>query len=535
MAEVKVQISVAEKLSSGSLADINDAIKIYKDLSLDPSKSLNDRVNTFLSLNKYIHSEAPEMLSRWRDMIPHVPAKERDAIINILTTIAKNPDVDAHERCIIAVEFYNRCLLGACFKCFESLAIDTQVSPKYRAEACRYLYSTEDESNREIAQECLLNIIEDFSLSSDYRYSIITSFISKSGVKTYLNDSKIRVAYYEEFVYTLQHTFFFEVNNGVRERILSGQHILQMECPSQDVKIEVCTSLLAISTSDKYSENTRADAADVVYRLAAKDTFLKEFSLKARDIINELGHSAVNIRSDNILDRIKTIYTNSQNIHDEPIANMVNTFIEKMLSGDIVPVTFDETAEEVRKLVRSKKLGKEKPFTIYKAINRIGIDTATFSSKNATLAEIFVHVWLRIKTYDGQERSLLEGRFIEELLDMGDTCSSGHAGRFVNVLSAVDPELDLKISFESQIISNVAGRVNAQIRDTKDIEIKGSIALGMLPDADKDDRDIYKKFITEAIASIKVEMQKEFVEGKYLSLKEFDTYFSKASSQWVNW
>jgi hypothetical protein len=508
---------------------LTKAIDIYKQVCMDPRVGVDDKLAAILSMIARIPQEADEMIVRWRDMIPFVSGTYYTELVTLLVKLSKNSAVKAHERTLIAVMLYNRALLNICFKCFESIAIDKTAPAPYRIESCRYLYGTEESESKELAQECLMDILEDFSLTSDYRYKIITGFISNKGVVSYLNTSKIRVPYDEGFVYGLQMAFFQETKNGVRERILSGQHLLQMssQIATNEEKANVGTQLMAIASDATLEENIRADAADVMLRLGTTAE-----SQKARQMLVDIGYSAVNVRNENFLDRVKTLYNNSQNMHDEPISSSVQKFIEKIMNEDIRLIPYEDAQTEVIALVRTKKLERGKNFRALQALNRISIDTAVFSSKNVTLAEIFIHVWLRIKKYEGDTKKMLEDRLIEELIDMGDTCSTGHSGRFVNVLSKVDPDLNITISFEAQIIANVAGRVNALINKIEDPNIKSAVSMGMFPEATEEDVAIYRKFIEDALKHVFDEMHTEFVGGKYTSEEEFSQYFQLASKEW---
>jgi hypothetical protein len=53
---------------------------------------------------------------------------------------------------------------------------------------------------------------------------------------------------------------------------------------------------------------------------------------------------------------------------------------------------------------------------------------------------------------------------LQELEEMSGTCSSGFASRLVNIISGYGG-FNIRISFEDQIISNFAGRLNAAARD----------------------------------------------------------------------
>jgi hypothetical protein len=516
---------------------IDSALKIYKSLCLNQNIRNDEKCQIFFSFYSSIPDEALDMLTRWRDMMLFLKGKSQLEMVELLTLIAKNSLLDGHNRTSIAVVLYNYAYLNECYEICNSIATDKgkrqdgkpNVLHEYRIEACRYLFASENDEYKELSQECLIEMLEDQSLKSEYRYTkIIACFISVSGIKTFFNDKKLRTLYDEDFVYGLQSTFFNNPLNGVRERILSGQHILSMENSPIAEKTEIANILLEIANNTEFEENVRADAADVVLRLGIDDQ-----RKKARHLIGVIGNAKNNVNNEDPLTRVNTLYNNSQNIHDENIEKSVATFIEKMLNDNSFKIDSYEVAHtEVAEMVKTREIERRDNFLILKALNRIAIDTAKFTSFNVTLAEIFAHVWSRIKTYKGDIRNTLNNRLIEELIDMGDTCSSGHSGRFVNVLAIVDD--DLRIGFDAQIIANVAGRINARIKTTKDIEERAAITMGMSPNAAEEDKIIYTTFITKATEELHTELYKEFVNGKYISEKEFEEYFREAIKPWMD-
>lgn len=535
--QIENTLKNVEKLTPKEKAPIIEkAINSYKEICLNSKLSEHERVNTLVSFFKYIPDQALDILSRWRDSLAFIRGKEEEQILSLLVILSSKSEIPSHERLTTAVMLYNRAYINICYKCFSDLANDNSVLINYRIEACRYLFGSEIEDNIQLAQEYLIGIIETLEYPSDFRYKIIVGYISKTGISTLLNVDKIKVPYNEKFVYGLQSVFFNNEKNGMRERILSGQHMLDMECIDQLEKNDICETLLAFSSNVNYDQNTRADAADVILRLG---NF--EQKKRAREIITDLGFSAVNTNKvrglltgdDFFLNRVKTIYTNSQNVHDEDIAECVILFIEKFIKNPTYSIrSFVDVHKEICELVRSHKLTPEQKIFAFKALNRVSIDTSTFSKYRVSIAEIFIHVWSRVQQYESSVRKFLEGRFIEELLDMdgleGSSCSSGYSERFVNVLSGYDA--DIKISWESQIVANISGRVNAIIRNIKDEKLKEQISLGMMDNAEKEDKDRYKNFITESLQNVRKEMYNEFVNGEFISEEMFDEYFEKGKT-----
>lgn len=503
-------------------------MKIYRDLCLSRTLAPEDKLNVIVSYVKAVPDEGLDMICRWRDMVCHLKGKEEEEHVKLLVLLTRAPEIDSHERVITAVCLYNNGYIMECFNCFSDLACDRSVLAKYRIEASRYLFSTEDDDYVQIAQEALMEIIETVGYPCEFRYKTIAGFISKTGINTELNTTKLYVPYDEEFVYALQIIFFHNEKNGVRERILSGQHMLQMSCVSQEEKQEIGDILMKLARDKDVDHRVRADAADVLLREGVGDQVRE-----AREIINELGFSAVEKKGmGSLLGQAKTIYANAENVHDEDIAECVEKFILKIIKEtDVRPRPFHEVHQEVGNLIRSKKLEPGDRHAAYKALNRVHIDTATFTKYKITIAEIFVHVWVRIQKYDEEEKEGLEQRMIEELVDMADTCSSGHSERFINVLSTVDDTL--RIGWDSQIIANMAGRLEARMRDCPDEDLRIRVALGMVDDSDPQDREVYINFVREQLEELKRELKEEFVGGKYVNDQEFEDAFSKGSKNWL--
>ena len=558
----------------------------YTTLLLQTPITAPEKFRVMASLYRNLPREGLEMLIRLRDILGFVSsqklAQETATLLKLVACDLKA--AGGHERVLTALTLYNRSYVDEAFAAFLKISGESDVPFEYRVECCRYLFSTNDDRNVEFAQECLLEIIghpgfstfshsetpaptrestetvlssvsstdengvingltavekivvTEKSPSSSVRYDIISTFISSRGVRTLFNWKKIPVIYDETFVYGLQAAFFAEVRNGVRERILSGAHILSMSESNVDVeeKNRVVEVLLGLTRDSTLDPNIRGDAADAV--LHGGD---RKQRVEARRLLGELGFSGVDRNSKFITSRTKTVYNNEQNVHDESIAESVTRFIEVMVaSDDIGKMNYETVSDEIVKLLDSpeglkgpnRKADKIKALGALKRVER---DTATFSSYSVTIAEILVHVWLRIISYSSEPEveATLKQRLIEELLEMGETCSSGHCARFINVLSAVDPQIS--ISFESQIQANLAGRINAKIRNIADPELADQINTGMMAESEPEDREAYLRFVANAIAEIEIELRKEFVGDSYISDAEFTEFFGRAREEWA--
>lgn len=528
------KIAIAENLAKTipenprDNSHIDKALRIYKELCMNMNLHADDRFEALVSLCKHIPAEGVDMINRWRDVLPFVkddPVRLKE-MIGLLVRLTKCPSIISHERLYTCVTLYNRAHMDVCYDCFADVAIDTSVLVNYRIEAARYLFGSENDDYKQQAQECLLEVIESMSYPCEFRYAVIAGFISRTGISTMLNATKIRVPYDEEFVYGMQTVFFYNENNKPRYRILSGQHILDMNCVTEDEKQDVGDIIIGLARNKDYDENLRADAADVILRLGTPDQ-----RGIARELIADMGQTIMDAKG-SIADRSRSVYSDSQNVHNEKIHECVNKFIDMIMKETHIAVRpYHEIHSEVSELIRETKLSPEKRFAAYKALNRINIDTATFTKRKVSMAEIFTHIWLRIQRYESEsQRKTLYSRLLEEMMEMSDSCSSGHAARLVNVLSVF--EASLAIDFSEQIRANINGRMNARIRDIKDVDKRSAVAMGMLADADADDKKIYITFVKESLEDLKKELRKEFVGGGYIPVKEFDICFELGAKQW---
>lgn len=511
-----------EKINS----ELNEAIKAFSEMCLSSTLPISDRFQALRSFVKHVPDMGYDMLQRLQDGICFMRGTDHDDIISLLQMVIRSSDFSSHARMTCATTLYNQAYLHVCYEAFCDIACDETVILDYRVDACRYLFGSDQEEYKQTAQDSLLEVIDTTIYDSEYRYNIIAGYISRTGINTRMNFKKIKVAYDEYFVYGLQTNFFYNTDNGVRERILSGQHMLQMRCVETEEKETITNLILDMANDESLSHRERADAADVILREGATGESRK----KARIIIRDLGMSAVEGNTGSIMDRAKTIYNNQENIHEA--GDIVDSFVEKVLTQTATKVRpYHEVHTQVTELMREKKLEGATKFAALKALNRISIDTATFTNYKVNMAEIFVHVWTRIQTYEEKERKTLEGRLIEELCDMGDTCSSGHSARLVNVLSEF--EVDLRINWKDQIIANIAGRLHARVRDISDPELRCAVAMGGMDSADYEEKLAYYTFITDQLALLKEEMWTEFVGDGYIDEPEFEDYFDEGSRRHI--
>ncbi len=503
------------------------AQEIYHLLIFDLRADAGKRFDALLSFNRRLPILASEAILKLRDGIRFVQEPEKTNIVDILSMVSEDTEFPSLERCSIALCLYNHGYIEpplSCYDGFSSIASDVTAEAQYRVESARYLFGSQQDSFIEEARRCLLSVTSDKSIASSSRYEIIAKFMGKSGIRTFLNNDKILVPYDSEFVLSLQRPFFDNDDNGVRERILSARFLLEAFLKSdppnpQEDRTRIIDTLFAFADNTSLDENSRADALDVVLCRGTQTQ-----AELARSALKSLGGGS------------DDIYASSQNAHDEKIAESALAFVEKAFSDasatkKVLRVAYKKTKVMINDLIRLSSLSSDLKLLAYRSLNRIDIDAATFTPRNLTLSDIIALVWMRVvaRQKDDPFRETLEIRMLEELCEMGDTCSSGHINRLVNVLSSSEDET-ITISFSSQVIGNVKGRMNAKLMALSE-DVRGSIACGVLPDSEDEDRHAYDCFVFETTREVHDEMIAEFVPD-HMSEGEFLEAFAQGKLSW---
>lgn len=519
----------------------NKVINEYKRILLmsNDVSNIENITKVLLSYIKNIPTEGYEMLKRYRDLVRYASEKDKLNYIKIIGNVARSDAVAALERLMCADSIYTYGYFEECYDLFDNLAGNDKYPIFFRIEACKYLYISDDENLKVKAQDILISFIDteskygdettksnfDFEnvsepLTSRNKYdSIILPYLARGGVKSYLN-ARLPSFVDETFIYGLQSAFFYNTTNSLRDRILSANYIIQSEESEILERDNICDLLLECYSEKKYDGPTKGDALDVVVRLGNKDQ--RE---KALFLLTELGYDDSQYSND-VASRIRTFYNNTQNIHLTDIDKKLEKFVQE---NDFTELEdYDVVKSEVMALISTSKSAKKR-FNCIRSISRVERDTTKLTSKNLTLVDIFIKVWMIVK--ESEKRELLESRMLDELEDMDDTCTTGHGGRFVNVV--MDDEDAIKITWQDQITANISGRVTSEMNKSEFVE---DIKAGMIADSAEDEDAVkYREFVLEYRDVLYKELYDEFVGGKYIKKTEFNKYFENGYKQWTDY
>ncbi len=490
-------------------------ISQFQQLCMSDKINSSVKMKIFLKFKKIDPNSAADIIARWRDTIPFLRGNNLENTVNLLKDITQSSEFSGEERIITAVSLYNHHMYDICYDCFLFIAKDETLDYTHRIESIKFLYNTEDHDIWDTIVKILISIIKDETICSKKRYKIISEFSKTTGIVSRYNINKMNVPYSPGFIAPIQFAYFDNENNCDRMRILSGQHLIQMKF----INKKVITERLLDIARNAEDEMTGADAADVVIRVGDA-----EYSKEAMGIIKNLGFSKIKRNKDGELtEAVKTVYSDSQNVHY--FTEQTDEFLEKLSENVYNSKSFEQVNKIVSDIVMATIKDIKIRYKIYESLSRIDLDTAVFTSNNLSLSDIFVKIWDIIETDDNKDQ--LETRMIEELIEMSDTCSSGHVVRFINVLAG--DKLNFTITWEQQIIANVVGRINAKIRDCEISEINEALSIANTELATEEETEIYNKFIKDQLEELYNPLHDEFKE--FVSDDEFSQAFEKAKKE----
>jgi hypothetical protein len=240
--------------------------------------------------------------------------------------------------------------------------------------------------------------------------------------------------------------------------------------------------------------------------LFINNTFSQYIKMEIADIFllnnrAERGHQMLTaLRGYRTLDigNERTVYDDSQNVHDEKVNKSVLRaackLIEMYSEGE-----FDDIKIK-KELIDMSPVSEE---SVIKVIERIQIDTAQFShgDNRFNLYDVFANLWKYISLH--QYAKELKIRLLEEIISMALYCSTGHLSRFINVIQGYteDPDLCIRISNFAQIKA-VVSNILQKILTTAPEDVMDSMI--------DSDQTIFAKFIVDKMNNKIPDIVKEY-------------------------
>jgi len=440
----------------------------------------------------------------------------------LLKDIALKSKTDLNIRTECARTLYddNKEIGYDCFHCISSNMLEFPIP--LQVEIIKTLMETKTYYMDTLCK--FIRIITDICLDCEYRYKTLMSIQNQSkseisqNINLYLQDGYL--------------AFFVHPKTFIRYKILSSQFLLQRikklttdlvftlegkTLSNEDVSNLVNRDLVSFALDTELDYDLRADVSDLLLRLG-------DYTSKTigKEVISLLGRE----------EGVRTLYTNRQNVHDETIDESVKKFIlflgslKAESSGNGPEICFSE----IKRKIEESELKESERDLVKSSLLRISIDQTLYEG-GQTLQTIFNKIWRIILEHE--HCSLLQTRMIEELIDMANTCSSGHVSRVVNILCGFEVEgriFSLEIGWKRQIQSNLVARLTRRIKDLEVEDERDEILEEMSTSGNILSKPRLSSFFRNNLIPIRDELFSEFVEGQYVSHDEFEEFFRSAIS-----
>jgi len=385
-----------------------------------------------------------------------------------------------------------------------------------RSECCKYLYHSDIESYVPSIEKHLGEII-DSDIDDDTRYESLACFVTTTGVASKYLNSPLPVGEVNQNLLTRLFRRFINTRSRTDSLyIIYACEFLLEQNADTSIYPEIATILLEIASGESCKGNrpddrTRADAADV---LLNHPICGEEITKLAQQIIHQIGESGQT-------ELEKTIYSNKENVH--MLNDTFKTFIETNHTkyvGKMMKIT--DLCEYIEQLADEMALSEESIFKIRQSLDRIMVEPTLHTARKVSTSEIFRLIKHLIDNHP--DRQVLQNRLLEELEDMANTCSSGHAKRLVNVMVGFTDQLEGSISIKDQFIANIKARLMATIRhldeEKREMMLESMVSTG-------EEKVPFNEHIKSVAPAIEKELREEFIDEGWLSQKKFNQIFKE--------
>lgn len=299
----------------------------------------------------------------------------------------------------------------------------------------------------------------------------------------------------------------YEISKNIYNEIKNNNFVLSIE-----YYIILLKEILRLSKDEElinsiYNnlETMYNNENDLYYKMKIADIFYMSKDKRKRELGEQmLEHiryleEIIRNREENLNKKcIKTIYSDSQNVHNTTINKNVKKVGQQLIyKMNVFEFDTKLVLMEIKKYILknyekyTKKYSNLKDFhyhsetyedelidivenfefqplldLICKTLNRFQYDTSIFDT--FTLCQLFSSIWKFIQTNVHKEE--LMDRLIEEIVEMHKYCTTGHLSRLVNVIQGFtdDEDLQIKISSLEQIKSVIYVYLSKKMENAPD-------------------------------------------------------------------
>jgi len=506
-----------------SIENKDEYIKYFKDIFFNYEESIDIRIKAFYIIYEKDILETQEIITDLSSIYYFTPTT---LIKEIIIKLCNLSDIDISLRYPLCCSIFNSQSKNESYYLFIKLLNDLLLSEDMSSSSKKDLFQFT--FFLYILKLVLIkenNFIDLFKHNltenkEDDIYNILDKFVCKCKELNIINNLYENFytmyktnEYYNNYIYylfyiiipysdyklkLLLYSFFLHLNINDDVPILFKENI-----SFYTLLINIKEDIKNIILNKELEDNIRADGADIL--LSLKDNEENEKYIKlGKEIINELSYSNKN-----------NFYENKQNIHNINLDDNIKDFIHYLSNLPSLIVMKNNEVElfnNIKKelFIHSKEYLNKDHFHMEKdieqSLNRIYLDSRLY--EGFTLLTLFIKIWLYINQNEYKDQ--LINRLIEELIDMKDTCSSGHIIRLINVFSGIDKNISLKYNIKELIKSKILFLLNKNINNEED-EYQNILIDDSIENENKiNEINEYNKYIMKKIIEIKKDIYEEY-------------------------
>ena len=394
-----------------------------------------------------------------------------------------------------------------------------------------------------------------YEVSTTFFWDIFKTILSRDSIKTKLVDDQEFFQYItqicghilldifleEEFRYKLLQSLTKAENVMIKfkvkscEMFISGKltdykyfiFVLQILKNIDQLDSSHLETLVNVFTTYELTINAKADICD--FFLSLTDDKFKKYIQFGKD---NLDNISFDIKESG---KLKTIYNNGQNIHKIDVDQSIKPFIEKIINFDFQNFQFNPEDHEQYSNFLSSMIGEIVNFAtshnfekmdvdkINHSIKRFILDNTLYSEYNVSLLNLLARSYLYILTKEEKDELMI--RLCEELVDMSETCTTGHIYRLVNIFSGYD--IEMRMPVEEEVKGCVFARLTKMIENKEeDLQLEIWDTIGEDPASE----ERFYQLLGKEIAELCDELKMEYVEQNIVPEDQLTIYVRRAIS-----
>jgi hypothetical protein len=336
-----------------------------------------------------------------------------------------------------------------------------------------------------ILRECVTNNF----LKENYRYKLLKILYEDDHLLD--SDPEINI---DHFFFETARSFYI----SDLETIVHSIYICQMFKNREKLDCKMVQML--VERIDKaIDDNERADAADFLLSLKIYGEMYKDAIEFATKLLETLGGS-------------KDVYQNKQNVHQ--VSFEMEKFLDHLATVD-QPIDKDEMIADIQSRSTTYCSCIDK---VVIALNRIKLDNGLYGKNGMTLYSILHRLYNYIQIHN--DKKLLNERLIDELLDMSETCSTGHLIRLANILSGIDLNF-VQMSVKDEIRAVIHYRFKKYFEGMEE-EKRDAVMDDLL---EQTLGGAVQKYMFRYFSELHDELERDYVHAGIVNDQEFTEYY----------